>query len=64
MGAVHEIAQARMMAEVMGFGSFDTTHEKEVKDPRCKMEAVKKKDPRRYRQYMNRRGGFNRPLEE
>ena len=27
-------------------------------------EAVKKKEPRKYRQYMNRRGGFNRPLEE
>ena len=53
-----------MMAEMMGFTGFDTTHEKEVEDPRCKMEAVKKKDPRKYRQYMNRRGGFNRPLEE
>ena len=63
-GGVDEEAEKQMMA-AMGFPvAFDTTHEKEVNDPRCKMEAVKKKDPRKYRQYMNRRGGFNRPLEE
>jgi hypothetical protein len=35
-----------------------------VNDPRCKVEGVRKKEQRKYRQYMNRRGGFNRPLEE
>ena len=59
-----EDAEARAMAEMMGFAAFDSTAGKEVSDPRCKMEAVKKKEPRRYRQYMNRRGGFNRPLDE
>ena len=29
-----------MMAEMMGFGSFDSTHEKEVKDPRCKVSLI------------------------
>ena len=52
------------MAAIMGFSGFDSTAGKEVDDPRCKMEAVKKKEARRYRQYMNRRGGFNRPLDE
>ena len=59
-----EDEEARQMAAMMGFAAFDTTQGKEVADPRCKMEAVKKKEPRKYRQYMNRRGGFNRPLEE
>ena len=57
-------AEAEMMA-AMGFPvAFDTTQGKDVGDPRSKMEAVKKKEPRKYRQYMNRRGGFNRPLDE
>ena len=28
------------------------------------VEGINKKEVRKYRQYMNRRGGFNRPLEE
>ena len=28
------------------------------------MSSVRKKEVRKYRQYMNRKGGFNRPLEE
>ena len=59
-----EDAEARMMAEMMGFSGFDSTAGKEVDDPRVKMGAMGKKDARKYRQYMNRRGGFNRPLEE
>ena len=52
------------MAAIMGFAAFDTTQGKDVGDSRCKAEAVKKNDQRKYRQYMNRRGGFNRPLDE
>jgi U4/U6.U5 tri-snRNP-associated protein 3 len=52
-----------MMAEIMGFSGFDSTAGKGVDDPRCKMEGVHHKEQRRYRQYMNRRGGFNRPLD-
>jgi U4/U6.U5 tri-snRNP-associated protein 3 len=56
--------EAEMMA-AMGFPTaFDTTHEKDVGDVRTKLEGVKNKDPRKYRQYMNRRGGFNRPLDK
>ena len=53
-----------MMAKMGLPVGFDTTQGKGHDDPRCKLEAVKKKDMRKYRQYMNRRGGFNRPLEE
>lgn len=42
---------------------FDTTAGKAVDDPRAKLEGVAKKRTRRYRQYMNRKGGFNRPLD-
>ena len=57
-------AENPMMA-AMGIPlAFDSTAGKEVKDPRCKVEGVRKKEQRKYRQYMNRRGGFNRPLEE
>jgi U4/U6.U5 tri-snRNP-associated protein 3 len=58
-----EDAEARAMAELMGFSTFDSTAGKGVDDPRCKLEAVNKKEKRKYRQYMNRRGGFNRPLD-
>ena len=39
--------ESRLMAEMMGFSAFDTTQGKEVDDPRCKLEAVKKKAPRK-----------------
>ena len=59
-----EDEEAKMMA-AMGIPlAFDSTAGKEVNDPRCKVEGVRKKEQRKYRQYMNRRGGFNRPLEE
>lgn len=52
--------EAAMMA-LMGFSSLTSTKGKKVKgniDP--KLEVNKKR--RRYRQYMNRKGGFNRLL--
>ena len=57
-------AESMAMMQMMGFSAFDSTAGKSVDDPRCKMEAVKKKGTRKYRQYMNRKGGFNRPLEK
>ena len=41
---------------------FDTTQGKHVDDEAANAGAVKAKEKRRARQYMNRRGGFNRPL--
>uniref|UniRef100_A0A0N5AVV7 U4/U6.U5 small nuclear ribonucleoprotein 27 kDa protein n=1 Tax=Syphacia muris TaxID=451379 RepID=A0A0N5AVV7_9BILA len=48
-------------AKVMGFTGFNTTKNKKV--PGNHEGAVKINKPRRYRQYMNRKGGFNRPLD-
>lgn len=49
------------MMSVMGFAGFSTTKNKHV-DGNAEGEA-KLNRPRKYRQYMNRRGGFNRPLD-
>ena len=49
------------MMKIMGFGSFDTSKNKKVKGNAAGDIHVNVK--RRYRQYMNRKGGFNRPLD-
>jgi U4/U6.U5 tri-snRNP-associated protein 3 len=49
------------MMKLMGFGSFDTTKGKHV--PGNDAGAVHVIQKRKYRQYMNRKGGFNRPLD-
>jgi U4/U6.U5 tri-snRNP-associated protein 3 len=48
------------MQAMMGFGNFDTTKGKKVKGNN--VGAVRKEKTTEYRQYMNRVGGFNRPL--
>jgi U4/U6.U5 tri-snRNP-associated protein 3 len=56
---------AAMMA-MMGFSGFSTTkgeaNEENILGPAS--GAVSKHKARKYRQYMNRRGGFNRPLQK
>lgn len=50
------------IAATLGFTGFGTTKGKHVKgngETLAKLIAVKRK----YRQYMNRAGGFNRPLD-
>ena len=54
-------AMAAMQA-MMGFGGFGTTKQKKV--PGNDVGAVRKEKKTEYRQYMNRVGGFNRPLDE
>ncbi|KAJ1950120.1 hypothetical protein IWQ62_006625 [Dispira parvispora] len=56
-----ELSEDSMMA-VMGFGSFGTTQGQHITGNNVSGVNVKKE--RRYRQYMNRPGGFNRPLDE
>nr|XP_039270941.1 U4/U6.U5 small nuclear ribonucleoprotein 27 kDa protein-like [Styela clava] len=51
----------KMMQQIMGFQGFDTTKNKKVEGNN--VYAINKKVERKYRQYMNRKGGFNRPLE-
>ncbi|KAG8728688.1 hypothetical protein FRC12_021568 [Ceratobasidium sp. 428] len=53
--------EAQMMA-AMGFGGFDSTKGKAVLGNQQGAANVKKQ--RTWRQYMNRRGGFNRPLDK
>lgn len=49
------------MMKMMGFSGFDTTKNKAVDGNVDGFAKVNK--PRKYRQYMNRKGGFNRPLD-
>ncbi|CAG5116989.1 unnamed protein product [Candidula unifasciata] len=49
------------MMKLMGFATFDSTKGKKVEGN--ELSAVNLQRKRRYRQYMNRRGGFNRPLD-
>jgi len=48
------------MQAMMGFGGFGTTQQKKI--PGNNAYAVRKEKKTEYRQYMNRVGGFNRPL--
>ncbi|XP_058492933.1 U4/U6.U5 small nuclear ribonucleoprotein 27 kDa protein [Solea solea] len=50
------------MMKTMGFGSFDTTKGKKT-DGSVNAYAINVSMKRKYRQYMNRKGGFNRPLD-
>lgn len=50
------------MQSMMGFGGFGTTHQKKVMGN--DISAIRKEKKTEYRQYMNRVGGFNRPLDE
>jgi U4/U6.U5 tri-snRNP-associated protein 3 len=54
------VSEDEMMRQ-MGFAGFDTTKNKKVEGNITGMAKVNK--PRKYRQYMNRKGGFNRPLD-
>lgn len=48
------------MQAMMGFGGFGTTKGKKVVGNNA--GGVRKEKTVEYRQYMNRQGGFNRPL--
>lgn len=48
------------MAAMMGFGGFGTTQNQRVDGNN--IGAVRREKKTEYRQYMNRVGGFNRPL--
>lgn len=49
------------MMRTMGFCNFGTTKGKHVIGNSVYVANIAKQ--RKYRQYMNRRGGFNRPLD-
>lgn len=56
---VEDDAMAAMQA-MMGFGGFGTTKQKKVLGN--DIGGIRKEKKTEYRQYMNRVGGFNRPL--
>jgi len=51
----------KRMSQFMGITSFDSTKGKKVNDQTKGYAKINR--TQRYRQYMNRRGGFNRPLD-
>jgi len=63
--APEDDSEEAQMARMMGFSGFGSTAGTEVADNQtgAARGAIKKNQNRSYRQYMNRRGGFNRPLE-
>lgn len=54
------------MMQMLGFGGFGSTKGKAVADNQMSAAkgAASKNKGRKYRQYMNRKGGFNRPLDK
>lgn len=58
--------EQKEMLQLMGFGGFGTTKGKAVADNQSSAArgAAAKNKGRKYRQYMNRKGGFNRPLDK
>ncbi|KAI9656366.1 MAG: hypothetical protein M1831_004618 [Alyxoria varia] len=61
VGMTDEDREIKAMRKVMGFNNFRST--KNTKVPgNDKLYAVRKESKTEYRQYMNRQGGFNRPL--
>ncbi|ANQ06752.1 Uncharacterized protein PCOAH_00011250 [Plasmodium coatneyi] len=55
-----DLSEGELLKKVMGISEFSTT------DNKCHNETdlsgINRRTKRKYRQYMNRRGGFNRPL--
>ncbi len=59
--------EEEQMKRLLGFsGGFATTKGEEVEDnaKSAAKGAAGKNKARKYRQYMNRKGGFNRPLDK
>jgi U4/U6.U5 tri-snRNP-associated protein 3 len=61
-----QLSEEEQMRALMGFGGFDSTKGKPVDDNArgAAVGGVRHEQKRDYRQYMNRRGGFNRPLDK
>ncbi|KAG3231778.1 hypothetical protein PI124_g23129 [Phytophthora idaei] len=60
------LSEEEQMKLLLGIGGFDSTKGKAVEE-NLKSAAVgtaRRETKREYRQYMNRRGGFNRPLDK
>merc|ERR1712135_159143 len=56
-----DMPEDQMMVKMMGFSAFDSSKGKD--HSANDLSDVKRATKRQYRQYTNRRGGFNRPLD-
>merc|ERR1712190_326036 len=56
-----DMPEDQMLVKMMGFSAFDSTKGKDHSG--SDLSDVKRASKRQFRQYMNRRGGFNRPLD-
>ena len=59
---IEDIDNEEHMRNLLGFSSFDSTKGKHV--PGTDQSAIYIRKERQYRQYMNRKGGFNRALDK
>lgn len=55
-----EDSEDALLRKMMGFSTFKSTQNKKI--PGNNVFGVRKEKSAQYRQYMNRNGGFNRPL--
>ncbi|CAI5717000.1 unnamed protein product [Peronospora destructor] len=64
--AMSHLSEEEQMRLLLGFGDFDSSKGKVVEENRTSaaVGTVRRDTKREYRQYMNRRGGFNRPLDK
>ena len=60
-GDVDVTDEDALLRRTMGFVAFNTTKNKKIPG-NDKNYGVRKDKKTKYRQYMNRQGGFNRPL--
>ncbi|KAF8821709.1 hypothetical protein IE077_004290 [Cardiosporidium cionae] len=56
----NDLTEEQLLRKLLGFSEFDSSKGKEHGN--SDLSGVNRKTKRRYRQYMNRKGGFNRPL--
>jgi U4/U6.U5 tri-snRNP-associated protein 3 len=58
--------EEEQMKTLLGFGDFSSSKGQKVEDNQNSLArgAAAKNKARKYRQYMNRKGGFNRPLDK
>mmetsp|Transcript_7130 Transcript_7130/g.13509 ORF Transcript_7130/g.13509 Transcript_7130/m.13509 type:complete len:169 (-) Transcript_7130:52-558(-) len=58
--------EEEQLQKLLGFGGFESTKGRAVEDNQKSLArgAAAKHKARKYRQYMNRKGGFNRPLDK
>ena len=52
------------MKKMLGFSTFTSSKNKNHKNSSCEAIFKNSKERREYRQYMNRRGGFDRNLDK